>query len=146
MISSPLFLVPSPTITLNLQNTIGDYTYSSSPTRPYTLADGTSISPPNLRSYTLSTSELSSDGVPPASSCHSRCSSTQLPPASIPYAATVPRLHCYNLIVIHPTRATKGAHKRRISRSNNDSDEEDEEFHRRPWSVVALTREHLGLL
>ena len=101
---------------------------------------------PNLGSYTLSAGELSSDAMPPASGRHSRSSGTQSPPASIPYAATVPRSHRYNPIVIHPTRATKGAHKRRISRSNNDTDEEDEEFHRRPWSVVALTREHLGLL
>jgi hypothetical protein len=128
--------LPSPSITfntLNLQNSIGDYTYSA-PARPYTPADGASISPPALGSYTLSAGELSSDGMPPASGRHSRGSGTQSPPASIPYAATVPRSHRYNPIMAPTTRAAKGAHKRRISRSGDDSDEEDEEFH--PTTLV----------
>jgi hypothetical protein len=114
--------------TLNLtNNTIGDYTYSSSPARPYTPPDGASISPPTL-AYTLSAGELSSDGMP-SSGRHSRGSGTQSPPA-IPYAATVPRSHRFNPIMAPTTRASvRGAHRRRSSRSNDDSDDEDDDFH-----------------
>jgi hypothetical protein len=133
---SPAFGVsiglPSPPLnfnTLNLPNTIGDYTYSSSPARPYTPPDGASIAPPALGGgYTLSAGELSSDSMPPASGRHSRGSGTHSPPASIPYAATVPRSHRYNPIVPPATRASVRGHKRRSSRSNDDSDEEDDDF------------------
>ncbi|KAF8899182.1 hypothetical protein BD779DRAFT_65863 [Infundibulicybe gibba] len=117
---------------LNLSNGLGEYTYSSSsfpggsPARPYTPPDGASISPPTL-SYNLSAGELSSDGI--ASGRHSRGSGTHSPPASIPYAATVPRSHRFNPIAAPATRASvRGTHRRRLSRSNDESDEEDDDF------------------
>ncbi|GLB35741.1 putative helix loop helix domain containing protein [Lyophyllum shimeji] len=120
---------------LNLPTTVGDYTYSSSPARPYTPPDGASLSPPQL-SYTLSAGELSSDGMP-SSGRHSRGSDRHSPPA-IPYAATVPRSHRFNPIMAPATRAsTRAAHRRRSSRSNDDSDDEDEEF--QPTSLNAGT-------
>ncbi|RDB28772.1 hypothetical protein Hypma_015980 [Hypsizygus marmoreus] len=119
--------------TLNLASSLGDYTYSSSPARPYTPPDGASISPPTL-SYTLSAGELSSDGMP--SGRHSRGSGTHSPPASIPYAATVPRSHRFNPIMAPSTRASvRNAHRRRSSRSNDDSDEEDDDF--QPTNIPA---------
>jgi len=119
---------------LNLPTTVGDYTYSSSPARPYTPTDGASLSPPTL-SYTLSAGELSSDGMP--SGRHSRGSGSHSPPA-IPYAATVPRSHRFNPIMAPTTRASvRAAHRRRSSRSNDDSDDEDEEF--QPTSLTAGT-------
>ncbi|KAF8079057.1 hypothetical protein FPV67DRAFT_1663712 [Lyophyllum atratum] len=87
---------------LNLPATVGDYTYASPPARPYTPADGASLSPPTL-SYTLSAGELSSDGMP--SGRHSRGSGSHSPPA-IPYAATVPRSHRFNPIMAPTTRAS----------------------------------------
>jgi hypothetical protein len=124
--------LPSPPLnfnTLNLPNTIGDYTYSSSPARPYTPPDGASIAPPALNGYALSAGELSSDGMPPTSGRHSRGSGSHSPPASIPYAATVPRSHRYNPIMAPATRASvRAAHKRRQSRSNDESDEDDDDF------------------
>jgi hypothetical protein len=133
---SPAFGVsiglPSPPLnfnTLNLPNTIGDYTYSSAPARPYTPPDGQGISPPALGGYTLSAGELSSDSLPPSSGRASRGSGSHSPPAAIPYAATVPRSHRYNPIVPPATRASvRAVHKRRLSRSNDDSDEDDDEF------------------
>ncbi|KAG5645347.1 hypothetical protein DXG03_006409 [Asterophora parasitica] len=113
---------------LNLPSTaVGEYTYSSSPARPYTPADGASLSPPSL-SYTLSAGELSSDGMP--SGRHRRGSGSHSPPAtSIPYAATVPRSHRFNPVVAPNVRASvRAAHRRRSSRSNDDSDDEDEDF------------------
>ncbi|TFK41910.1 hypothetical protein BDQ12DRAFT_346099 [Crucibulum laeve] len=115
---------------LNLSGGL-DYTYSpsftaSTPARPYTPADGASISPPSL-TYNLSAGELSSDGMP--SGRHSRGSGTHSPPASIPYAATVPRSHRFNPIPSPATRASvRATHRRRSSRSNDDSDDEDEDF------------------
>ena len=115
-----------------MSGTIGDYTYSSpsfsaaSPARPYTPPDGVSISGPTL-AY-ISGGELSSDGMPP-SGRRSRGSGTNSPPASVPYAATVPRSHRFNPLASPATRASvRGAHKRRGSRSNDDSDEDDEEY------------------
>jgi hypothetical protein len=111
---------------LNLPTTVGDYTYASSPARPYTPTDGASLSPPML-SYALSAGELSSDGLP--SGRRSRGSGSLSPPASIPYAATVPRSHRFNPVVAPNVRASvRAAHRRRSSRSNDDSDDEDEEF------------------
>lgn len=144
---SPAFGVsiglPSPPLnfnTLNLPNSIGDYTYSS-PARPYTPPDGQGISPPALAGYTLSAGELSSDGMAPASGRLSRGSGTHSPPASLPYAATVPRSHRYNPIMAPATRASvRGAHKRRLSRSNDDSDEEDDDFQPAPNSGNADSR------
>ncbi|KAF9469709.1 hypothetical protein BDZ94DRAFT_1278880 [Collybia nuda] len=118
--------------TLNLSTSIGEYSYSSpsfsapSPARPYTPPDGASISPPSLM-YN-SAGELSSDGMP-SSGRHSRGSGTHSPPASIPYAATVPRSHRFNPLASPATRASiRGAHRRRSSRSNDDSDDEDDDF------------------
>lgn len=132
-----LFIVPASGSplgfnTLNLSTSIGEYSYSSpsfsapSPARPYTPPDGASISPPSLM-YN-SAGELSSDGMP-SSGRHSRGSGTHSPPASIPYAATVPRSHRFNPIASPATRASiRGAHRRRSSRSNDDSDDEDDDF------------------
>ncbi|KAG6911353.1 hypothetical protein DXG01_001024 [Tephrocybe rancida] len=116
--------------TLNLP-TSNEYTYSPSPARPYTPEDGHSVSPPTL-TYQLSAGELSSDGMP--SGRRSRGSGS--PPASIPYAATVPRSHRFNPIVPPSARpAVRAQHKRRMSsRSNEDSDDEDEEFMPLPTS------------
>ncbi|KAF9015751.1 hypothetical protein BDQ17DRAFT_1386429 [Cyathus striatus] len=117
---------------LNLSGGLGDYTYSSpsftasTPARPYTPADGASISPPTL-TYNLSAGEMSSDGI--ASGRHSRGSGTHSPPASIPYAATVPRSHRFNPIAAPATRTSvRAAHRRRSSRSNDESDDEDDDF------------------
>jgi len=115
---------------LSLAGGLGDYTYSpsfaaSSPARPYTPPDGVAISPPTL-TYNLSGGEMSSDGAP--SGRLSRGSGTHSPPASIPYAATVPRSHRFNPIAMPATRANVRAQRRRSTRSNDDSDDEDEEF------------------
>jgi hypothetical protein len=128
---SPSFAVPiglpSPPLsfnTLNLSSSIGDYSYPSAPARPYTPPDGASISPPALGTYTLSAGELSSDGL----ASQTGRSGSHSPPATIPYAATVPRSHRYNPVVAPATRSSvRTAHKRRMS--NDDSDEEDEDFH-----------------
>ncbi|KAF5385263.1 hypothetical protein D9615_001152 [Tricholomella constricta] len=124
---------------LNLPSTVGEYTYSSSPARPYTPTDGASLSPPSL-SYTLSAGELSSDGMP--SGRRSRGSGSHSPPAaSIPYAATVPRSHRFNPVVAPNVRASvRAAHRRRSSRSNDDSDDEDEEFQPTSMSVGTDSR------
>lgn len=132
---SPTFGVPiglPGSDSFGLSGTLGDYTYSSpafsaaSPARPYTPPDGVSISGPTL-AY-ISGGELSSDGLPP-SGRRSRGSGTNSPPASLPYAATVPRSHRFNPLASPATRASvRGAHKRRGSRSNDDSDEDDEEY------------------
>ncbi|KAG6846071.1 hypothetical protein H0H87_006435 [Tephrocybe sp. NHM501043] len=108
--------------TLNLPNTT-EYTYSSSPARPYTPEDGQSVSPPTL-TYQLSAGELSSDGM--ASGRRSR--------GTPEYA--VPRSHRFNPIVPPSVRpAVRAQHKRRMStRSNDDSDDEDEEFMPLPTS------------
>jgi hypothetical protein len=55
-------------------------------------------------------------------------------PPSVPYAATVPRSHRFNPIAVPASRtnAKAVAHKRRPSRSNDDSDDEDEEFNPGP--------------
>ncbi|KAI5998029.1 hypothetical protein EDD15DRAFT_2386780 [Pisolithus albus] len=114
---------------LNLANTIGEYSYSSapyataSPGRPYTPPDN-GISPPAV--YNISAGELSSDSL--NSGRRSRGSGTHSPASvhSVPYAAAVPRSHRFNPIAAPATRsATKSA--RRKSR-NEDSDDEDEEF------------------
>ena len=112
---------------LNLTNTIGEYSYTSSyttasPGRPYTPPEN-GISPPAV--YNLSAGELSSDGLP--SGRRSRGSGTHSPASvhSVPYAA-VPRSHRFNPIAPPATRAaTKAA--RRKSR-NEESDEEDDDF------------------
>jgi hypothetical protein len=114
---------------LNLTNTLGEYSYSSSasyttasPGRPYTPPDN-GISPPAV--YNLSGGELSSDGL--TSGRRSRGSGTHSPSSvhSVPYA-TVPRSHRFNPIAAPATRsATKAT--RRKSR-NEDSDDEDDDF------------------
>ncbi|KAI6153983.1 hypothetical protein BKA82DRAFT_4096075 [Pisolithus tinctorius] len=114
---------------LNLANTIGEYSYSSaayttaSPGRSYTPADNSGISPPAV--YNMSAAELSSDSL--TSGRRSRGSGTHSPASvhSVPFA-TVPRSHRFNPIAAPPTRsAAKSA--RRKSR-NEDSDDEDEDF------------------
>ncbi|KAI6136254.1 hypothetical protein EDD17DRAFT_1566774 [Pisolithus thermaeus] len=114
---------------LNLANTIGEYSYSSapyataSPGRPYTPPDN-GISPPAV--YNISAGELSSDSL--NSGRRSRGSGTHSPASvhSVPYAAAVPRSHRFNPIAPPATRsATKSA--RRKSR-NEDSDDEDDDF------------------
>jgi hypothetical protein len=114
---------------LNLTNTIGEYSYSStsyttaSPGRPYTPPDN-GISPPAV--YNLSAGELSSDGL--TSGRRSRGSGTHSPASvhSVPFASNIPRSHRFNPIAPPATRsATKAA--RRKSR-NEDSDDEDEDF------------------
>ncbi|KAH7907032.1 hypothetical protein BJ138DRAFT_1161133 [Hygrophoropsis aurantiaca] len=95
---------------LNLANSMGEYSYSSSgsyttasPGRPYTPPDN-GISPPAL--YSLSGGELSSDGL--TSGRRSRGSGTHSPASvhNVPYAASA---------------------SRRKSR-NDDSDDEDDDF------------------
>ena len=118
---------------LNLTNTIGEYSYSSSyttasPGRPYTPPDN-GVSPPAV--YNLSAGELSSDSL--TSGRRSRGSGTHSPASvnSVPYA-TVPRSHRFNPIAAPATRSvTKAA--RRKSR-NEDSDEEDDDFQPLPSS------------
>ncbi|KAG0707568.1 hypothetical protein DFH29DRAFT_631774 [Suillus ampliporus] len=115
---------------LNLTNSIGEYSYSSStsyttasPGRPYTPPDN-GISPPAV--YSLSGGELSSDGL--TSGRRSRGSGTHSPSSvhSVPYSAAVPRSHRFNPIAAPTTRsATKAT--RRKSR-NDDSDDEDDDF------------------
>ncbi|KAI5984518.1 hypothetical protein EDD15DRAFT_2480371 [Pisolithus albus] len=114
---------------LNLANTIGEYSYSSapyaiaSPSGPYTLPDN-SISPPAV--YNISAGELSSDSL--NSGRRSSGSGTHSPASvhSVPYAAAVPQSHRFNPIAPPATlSATKSA--RRKSR-NDDSDNEDKEF------------------
>jgi hypothetical protein len=123
--------VPGSSDSFGLTGTIGDYTYSSpsfsaaSPARPYTPPDGVSISGPTL-AY-ISGGELSSDGMPPPGR-RSRGSGTNSPPAPAHYPATVPRSHRFNPVASPATRAVRGAHKRRGSRSNEDSDDDDEEY------------------
>ncbi|KAH7886189.1 hypothetical protein F5I97DRAFT_1809545 [Phlebopus sp. FC_14] len=115
--------------TLNLANTIGEYSYSSgasyttaSPGRPYTPPDN-GISPPAV--YSLSGGELSSDGL--ASGRRSRGSGTHSPSSvhSVPYAA-VPRSHRFNPIAAPATRSATKATRRRTR--NEDSDDEDDDF------------------
>lgn len=112
---------------LNLTNTIGEYSYSSSyttasPGRPYTPPEN-GVSPPAV--YNLSAGELSSDGL--ASGRRSRGSGTHSPaPVNSVLYASVPRSHRFNPIAAPATRSvTKAA--RRKSR-NEDSDEEDDDF------------------
>jgi hypothetical protein len=98
---------------------IGGYTYdTSSLIRPYTPPDGASISGQTL-AY-ISGGELSSDS--------GRRSGTHSPPATIPYAATVPRSHRFTPLASPATRASVRAHRRKPSRSNDDSDEDDDDF------------------
>ncbi|KAF8559960.1 hypothetical protein OG21DRAFT_1400890 [Imleria badia] len=116
--------------TLNLTNTIGEYSYTpsanyttASPGRPYTPPDN-GISPPAV--YNLSASELSSDGL--TSGRRSRGSGTHSPSSvhSVPYAS-VPRSHRFNPIAAPTTRSSAAKTPRRKSR-NDDSDEDDDDF------------------
>lgn len=114
---------------LNLSGNIGDYTYSSmaapSPGRPYT-PEGASISPHTL-TYSLSAGEMSSDNT--SGGRASRGSGTHSPPnASVPYQATVPRSQRFNPIAAPAASRPILRHKRRASRSNDESEDEDEEF------------------
>ena len=107
---------------------MGDYTYSSmgaaSPARPYTPPDGASISP-NTLTYSLSAGEMSSDNT---SGRVSRGSGTHSPPATVSYHATVPRPQRFNPMAAPASSRPTLRHKRRASRSNDESDDEDEEF------------------
>jgi hypothetical protein len=97
---------------LNLASNLTDYasyptpayTTTASPARPFTPPDGVGISPAGL--YNLSAGEMSSDGVS--------------------YSACVPRSHRFNPIAPPPTRR---APKRKATRTDLDSDEDDDEFH-----------------
>ena len=90
------------------------------PIHPYTPPDHAAISPPSL-TYPLSTDELSSNGM--ASGRHSHGSGSYSPPT------TISRLHHFNPIVVPTTQASVRAHRQRSSRSNNNSDKEDDNFH-----------------
>jgi len=104
---------------LNLANSIGEYSYSSSapyttasPGRPYTPPDN-DISPPAV--YLLSGGELSSDDL--TSGMRSRESGTHSPSSihSVDHsaAACVPRAHRFNPIMAPTTRsATKAARRK----------------------------------
>jgi Helix-loop-helix DNA-binding domain len=117
---------------LNLASNLTDYasyptpayTTTPSPARPFTPPDGAGISPAGL--YSLSAGEMSSDGT--QSGRRSRGSGTHSPASSqgVPYAATVPRSHRFNPIAAPPTRR---APKRKATRNDMDSDEDDDEFH-----------------
>ncbi|KAJ8457233.1 hypothetical protein ONZ45_g4196 [Pleurotus djamor] len=121
---------------LNLTNGL-EYTYSSpsaytataaSPARPYTPPDGASISPPSL-TYNLSAGELSSDGM--ASGRRSRGSGTQSP-SNANFPSSVPRSHRFNPMASNARAATRPVHRRKNSRANDDSDDEDEDFQPAP--------------
>ena len=90
------------------------------PIHPYTPPDHAAISPPSL-TYPLSTDELSSNGM--ASGRHSHGSGSHSPPT------TISRLHHFNPIVTHTTQASVRAHRQRSSRSNKNSEKEDDNFH-----------------
>jgi len=114
--------------TLNLSAGLGDYpypttsSYTTSPARPFTPADG--VSPPAL--YSLSAEDVSSDH----SSGSARRGSGSLSPPNVPYgAAAVPRSHRFNPIATPVTRSsTRPQPKRRASRRDDDSDDDDEDF------------------
>ncbi|KAH0837955.1 hypothetical protein J3R83DRAFT_6192 [Lanmaoa asiatica] len=114
---------------LNLTNTIGEYSYTpsanyttASPGRPYTPPDN-GISPPAV--YNLSGGELSSDGL--TSGRRSRGSGTHSPSSvhSVPYAS-VPRSHRFNPIAPPATRSAAKTPRRKAR--NEDSDEDDDDF------------------
>jgi len=115
---------------LSLSGNLGDYTYSSipapSPARPYTPSEGASISPHTL-TYSLSAGEMSSDNT---SGRASRGSGTHSPPNvnNVPYPATVPRSQRFNPIAAPAASRPILRHKRRASKSNDESEDEDEEF------------------
>ncbi|EDR01167.1 uncharacterized protein LACBIDRAFT_312412 [Laccaria bicolor S238N-H82] len=98
---------------------------ASSPGHLYTPHNGAAISLP-LLTYPLSAGELSSDCM--ASGRHSHGSGSHSPPSTIPYPVIVPRSHHFNPIVAPTTQASIRAHWWRSSRSNDDSDEEDNNF------------------
>lgn len=114
--------------TLNLTNTIGEYSYTPSANyttaspRPYTPPDN-GISPPAV--YNLSGGELSSDGL--TSGRRSRGSGTHSPSSvhSVPYAS-VPRSHRFNPIAPPATRSAAKTPRRKAR--NDDSDEDDDDF------------------
>jgi hypothetical protein len=117
--------------TLNLTSNLTDYatyptgayTATTSATRPFTPPDGVGVSPAGL--YNLSAGEISSDGT--QSGRRSRGSGTHSPASShgVSYPASVPRSHRFNPIAVAPTRR---APKRKATRNDVDSDEEDEDF------------------
>jgi hypothetical protein len=117
---------------LNLASNLTDYasyptpayTTTASPARPFTPPDGVGISPAGL--YNLSAGEMSSDGT--QSGRRSRGSGTHSPASSqgVSYSACVPRSHRFNPIAPPPTRR---APKRKATRTDLDSDEDDDEFH-----------------
>ncbi|KAF5375237.1 hypothetical protein D9758_000517 [Tetrapyrgos nigripes] len=117
---------------ISMPNVQPEYGYAptafTSPSRPYTPADGASISPPML-SYSLSN--------PGDASSDEHSTHTRTPPPSVPYAATVPRSHRYNPIAAPPTRVSARAavaRGRRNSTSNSKSQNEDSDDEDAPVS------------
>ncbi|KAH0834730.1 hypothetical protein J3R83DRAFT_10288 [Lanmaoa asiatica] len=114
---------------LNLTNTIGEYSYTPSanyttvsPGHPYTPPDN-GISLPAV--YNLNGGELSSDGL---TSGRRSCSSGTHSPSSVhsvPYAS-VPRSHRFNPIA--PPTTCSAAKTLRHKARNEDSDEDDDDF------------------
>jgi hypothetical protein len=114
---------------LNLADSFYPAAYAPSPARPFTPADG--VSPPALYS-------LSAEDVSDHSSSSARRGSGSLSPPNVPYGtpASVPRSHRFNPIAAPVTRSSaRPVPKRRASRRDEDSDEEDEEF--QPSSCAA---------
>ena len=93
-----------------------------SPARPFTPSEGAGISPHTL-TYTLSAGEMSSDNT--NSGRASRGSGTHSPPA---YQATVPRSQRFNPLAAPAASRPILRHKRRASKSNDESEDEDEDF------------------
>ncbi|TFK26813.1 hypothetical protein FA15DRAFT_259318 [Coprinopsis marcescibilis] len=122
--------------TLTLSGNVGGYTYSSmgasSPARPFTPPDGASISPHTL-AYDLSGGEVASD---PSSGRASRGSQRSSPapsvsspgPTTVSFPSSVPRSHRFNPMAASPASRPNLRHKRRASRSNEETDDEDEDF------------------
>jgi len=120
---------------LNLSSAAA-YTYSSmgaSPARPYTPPDGASISPHSL-AYDLSGGEHASD---PSCGRASHGSGRSSPTPSIPspgptYSATIPRSHRFNPMAAPASSRPTLRHKRRASRSHDDTEDEDDDFQPAP--------------
>ncbi|KAF5319046.1 hypothetical protein D9611_012682 [Ephemerocybe angulata] len=114
----------------SLSNNIGVYTSSSiaalldSLSRPHT-PEGASI-PPHTLTYSLSAGETSLDNTPRGRA---------RPGSSVPYQATVPRSQQFNPIAARAVSRPILMHKRRTSRSNDESEDEDEEL--QPTAVTS---------
>lgn len=136
--------LPATTSPLAFNNSLtlsGDYTYSpsfnaASPARSFTPPDGASISPPTL-AYNLN-NDLSSEGSP--SGRHSRNSGTSSP-ATVPYAATVPRSHRFNPIGAPANRPSLRARRRNSKSNHEESEDEDEEFQPTPAPIPGASND-----